>query len=417
MTTSMVGGAEQYLRDLLEGVDYKRFAIYLYTSDQPEFIAYLELDRHPLINHRILDLRDEGSFRTTSARTMQQSAPASWRRLVSSIPCARPIWIGLLRIVRYAVWLSNVKSVERAVRYDQLDILHIVNGGYPGAVSAQAAAIGGRNAGIRSCIMTVSSHPFRRRFPRSLERWIDQRVFASLSKVITPAPSNGAALIEYRGLPLDKLVHIWLGVEIPDPSEPVRLEVRAALGLTQMCSVVGTVCNFLPGKGIATLMRSLAILNTSGNDVYGLFVGDGPYRVTAEALADELGLRKKLIFTGHSSRVNEMLQAMDIFALPSDTEGLSYVILEAMSQSRPVVATSVGGIRDSTVDGETAILVPPRDPVALANALSVLLADPGLADSMGRAGRARFLRYFALADMLERHQYLYSELIATSGKR
>lgn len=108
---------------------------------------------------------------------------------------------------------------------------------------------------------------------------------------------------------------------------------------------------------------------------------------------------------------------MDIFALPSDTEGLSYVILEAMSQSRPVVATSVGGIRDSTVDGETAILVPPRDPVALANALSVLLADPGLADSMGRAGRARFLRYFALADMLERHQYLYSELIATSGKR
>ncbi len=101
----------------------------------------------------------------------------------------------------------------------------------------------------------------------------------------------------------------------------------------------------------------------------------------------------------------------DILALPSVQEGFPNVLLEAMALSKPVVATAVGGVPEQVVDGETGLLVPPRDSLALASAITVLLDNPDKARSMGQAGFRRVQRRFPLTAVVDRYTQLYLDLL------
>jgi len=104
-----------------------------------------------------------------------------------------------------------------------------------------------------------------------------------------------------------------------------------------------------------------------------------------------------------------MLAGSDVLCLPSSVEGLPLVVLEAMAQGKPVVATAVGGTPELVVDGETGLLVPPGDAGALADALEEILRDPELARRFGDAGRRRVLRSFSLSAMTGRVLGLYGD--------
>jgi len=110
--------------------------------------------------------------------------------------------------------------------------------------------------------------------------------------------------------------------------------------------------------------------------------------------------------------VPALLDRLDVVALPSWTEGLPLTVLEAMAHARPVVATPVGGTPEVVVDGETGLLVPPRDPAALAGALRRLLEDPDFARSLGEAGRRRVAERFSLDAMTKRILMMYDEIAA-----
>ncbi|MFQ5422286.1 MAG: glycosyltransferase, partial [Anaerolineae bacterium] len=103
--------------------------------------------------------------------------------------------------------------------------------------------------------------------------------------------------------------------------------------------------------------------------------------------------------------------ALDLFVLPSLWEGLSIVLLEAMAAGRPIVATAVGGTPELLQDGETGLLVPPADPVALGTAVNRLLADRAKAQQLGAAGRARMLRHFTVDQMVRQIEQLYEEVL------
>ena len=104
---------------------------------------------------------------------------------------------------------------------------------------------------------------------------------------------------------------------------------------------------------------------------------------------------------------------MDVVALPSLTEGFSNVIIEAGAAGRPVVATRVGGNPEAIVEGETGLLVPPRDPAALGEAINTLLADPDRRQRMGAAARRRVHELYTVERMVERWEKLYLELAAS----
>jgi glycosyltransferase involved in cell wall biosynthesis len=124
-------------------------------------------------------------------------------------------------------------------------------------------------------------------------------------------------------------------------------------------------------------------------------VGDGPERAGLEAEAASLGLHGRVVFAGHADDVRPFYAAADCMALPSHSEGSPLALLEAMAAGLPVVGTAVGGVPEVATDGETALLVPARDPRAFASALARLLSDETLARSLAARASARVAADFS----------------------
>jgi len=135
----------------------------------------------------------------------------------------------------------------------------------------------------------------------------------------------------------------------------------------------------------------------------------GAYRESLVAEAERAGVADRVAFTGFRP-AETVLGALDVFVLPSWIEGMPITVLEAMAHRKPVVATPVGGTPELVVDGETGLLVPPRDPEALAEALRSLVADPKRARRLGEAGYARVAERFTVERMTTRVLEVYDEV-------
>ena len=173
-----------------------------------------------------------------------------------------------------------------------------------------------------------------------------------------------------------------------------------------------TVGRLQAPKDPLTLVRALAELRRPGEAV---IAGDGPDRPAVEREVRRLGLESVVRLAGERDDVGELLAAADMFVLSSRSEGLPLSILEAMAAGLPIVASSVGGVPELVVDGETGLLVPPGDPHALAAAIERLLDDPALRRQLGTAGRTRVSEHFDLASARRAHLDLYRTLLADAG--
>jgi glycosyltransferase involved in cell wall biosynthesis len=107
---------------------------------------------------------------------------------------------------------------------------------------------------------------------------------------------------------------------------------------------------------------------------------------------------------------------MDLFVLPSHMEGMPNALIEAMAAGRPTVATDAGGNAEVVADGETGLIVPPRNPARLADAILTLLKDPERAEAMGRAGRGRYEAHFTVPVMVARFEAFYRERLRARGE-
>lgn len=192
---------------------------------------------------------------------------------------------------------------------------------------------------------------------------------------------------------------------------------RAEVGLRDGLPVIGTVCR-LDGqvKGLPFLLEAVAQLNCASGSLpcQMLIVGDGPAHAELRGLSVKLGIAEQVVFMGARCDVERLLPLMDIFVLPSLAEGFGIAIVEAMAAARPVVATAVGGIPEIVVDGDTGLLVPPGDSVALAAAIERLLRDPAYARSLGERGRLRARQKFSIESAVRKHEELYEALLANA---
>jgi len=194
--------------------------------------------------------------------------------------------------------------------------------------------------------------------------------------------------------------------------------LRQDLGILADGPVVGIVAHILPHKGFDDLIQALALIREKHPGVRCLMVGEAPrkgYLRRLFDLAERLSVRDCLILVGFQDDVAPFLRVMDLVALPSRTEGFPITILEAMAASRPVVATSVGGVPEAVQDGRTGILVPPGDPRHLAEAIIGILDSPGLARAMGEAGRKLVESVFTLEGEAEQTSKVYRQVLAASS--
>ena len=196
-----------------------------------------------------------------------------------------------------------------------------------------------------------------------------------------------------------------------------RAAAKRALGLDAAAPVIGTVGRLEPRKGTATLIAAVAALRDAGRrDVTALVVGDGPLRGELAADAERRGIASQVRLLGDRADVRDVLAALDVFVLPSRTEGMSNALLEAMSMALPVVATAVGGTPEVVADGRSGLLVPADDAAAMARAVDRVLAEPAFGATLGGAARRVVEDRYGARNMVRRLEAVYAA-VAAGGSR
>lgn len=191
-----------------------------------------------------------------------------------------------------------------------------------------------------------------------------------------------------------------------------RAEVRQSIGIPTTALVVGTVARLSPEKDQATLLRAFAQVAMALPEARLLLVGDGALRAELEALARELRISERTHLLGERTDVAELLGAMDVFCLPSLTEGTSLTLLEAMATGLPVVATAVGGTPEVVAHETSGLLVEAGRPERLAEALCRVLQNGTLGARFGAAGREIVGERYSMQRMVERYAAIYQQILS-----
>jgi glycosyltransferase involved in cell wall biosynthesis len=248
-------------------------------------------------------------------------------------------------------------------------------------------------------------------------RLVDRHVIGrGCDAVIACSQEDQRRMIEVEGIAADDVFLLPNGIVARAPT-PGR-DVRRELGIAADAPVVGSVGTLRAEKRFDVFLRAVAQLVARFPDLRVLVVGEGRERGRLEALAAQLPIADAALFLGARSDVPDVLQAIDVAVNCSDFEGSPLSVLEYMEAARPVVATRVGGVPDLIDDGVHGLLVPRRDPAALAAAVEALLTNPERRLTMGAAGRERRRAQFDLDKTVARVEELYERLYAArSGER
>jgi len=222
-------------------------------------------------------------------------------------------------------------------------------------------------------------------------------------------------MIEVEGVDPDKIRLIANG--IPDPPGGFGEEVRCELGIDASAPVIGVVCELRAQKALEVLFEAAVLLREEFPGLAVLVAGDGPERQRLEAEVQRLHVNDTVRLLGIRRDVPALLDALDVAVLSSDYEGSPLSVMEYMAAGKPVVSTRVGGLPELIEEGRQGLLVEPRSPEALAEAVGRLLRDPEEARRMGVAGRERQQREFSLDAMVRRVEQLYEELWLASPRR
>jgi glycosyltransferase involved in cell wall biosynthesis len=308
---------------------------------------------------------------------------------------------------RPSVW-KTVQPLCRVIKSLRPDITHCSNvDGYGGLYAILAS----RLAGVPIVLGTFHSAT---RFPP--RTWLD-KLFGTLADKlldggIAVSKATREQVLAHRHISSEKLAVIYNGVPIPEIGTPAGPEDPAHVNsATNDVVTIGTAGRLAPSKDISTLLLAAALLVKNIGNIHFTIIGDGPEKSELIQLTCRYNLIQSVNFAGWQEPLLPALQGLDIFVSSSIIEGCPMAVLEAMACGLPVVATRVGGVPEVVVDGQTGILVPPKDPQSLADAISTLLADPGKRKAMGYAGRQRAQMFFSVERMIEETRAYYYNLL------
>ncbi len=220
----------------------------------------------------------------------------------------------------------------------------------------------------------------------------------------------------YEGIPSKYVRVIYNGIpDVPPLSPEERAGLRQKFGFSEQDVVAAFVGRLDPIKNLPLFLKALYLARLKAPHLKGLIIGDGPEREKLTSLARALNLGEACLLAGFCPDGARVLQAADLFVLPSFSEGTSLALLEAMAGGLPAVATAVGGNPEIIKDGQTGFLVPSNDVPALAAALLILAEDRELRQKMGARARRLYLQRFTFEKMLSAYRNLYENMLSGKG--
>jgi len=239
----------------------------------------------------------------------------------------------------------------------------------------------------------------------SLSRWKHRQVdcFIAASEAIR-------RILLVDGVPGERAITVHEGIDVERVASVAPVSVHEAFWLPHHAPVVGNVAALVPHKGQRHLIEAAHLVVREIPDARFVILGEGELREQLERQVRDYHLEKHVLLPGFRTDVMGCLKGFDVFAMSSVTEGLGTSLLDAMACSRPIVATTAGGIPEVVADGETGLLVPPRDHAAMAGAIVRLLNDAALRARMGAAGLARVRERFTVERMVAETAAVYARV-------
>lgn len=327
---------------------------------------------------------------------------------------AAAAWVGALRGAGVDAHLVQLPELRRALAEARPDVLHAH--GLKAALLCAAVRLALPPSRRPALAVSVHTFPFHR--PRGLDparRWLLRGVARAWA---------GAAL-----LPVSGAVAAWLrrhaglrprrvlGPPLALPAgAPDRSAARRALGLPADLQLVGFVGRLSREKGADVLLTAWAGLGTETRRRSRLvLLGDGPERVALQRLATSLGIAGEVVWLGHIPGAGSLLRAFDLLAIPSRSEGLGLVALEALALGVPVAAARTGGLPEVLRQGAWGALLPPEDAGAWAEALRRYLVDPSALPRGGDPAAAWVQRAFSPERVSRRTLAVYLGLLRPGG--
>ena len=209
------------------------------------------------------------------------------------------------------------------------------------------------------------------------------------------------------GVPASRVFVVHEGIDLGHVEAAPAANLHAELWLPHHAPVVGNVAALVPHKGQRHLIEAAALVLKKAPDARFVIAGEGELREALERQIKEHHLEKHVFLVGFRPDVLSVHKAFDIFVMSSVTEGLGTSLLDAMACGKPIVATTAGGMPEVVRNGETGLLVPPREHEAMAAAIVTLLTDEPMRRAMGTAGEARVQEHFSAERMVQDTLALY----------
>jgi glycosyltransferase involved in cell wall biosynthesis len=376
-----VGGTRRHLLSLVEGLDKSRF--------QVEIAA-------PLIRQGTID--DTGFIDEIKALDVRIHR-VNMRRSIQPVADLRALWV-----------LTNL------IRREKYDIVHVHSSkaGFLGRIAARLNGV--------PTVYTPNGFYFLSNMPTAKVKTylLLERLAGRLTDcLIAVSESEREQAVNHGLISPARIVVIPNAIDIqrfrPDPV--IGRQLRIEFGVPDDAMVVGTVARFIEQKDPITFIRAARLIADRMPNVRFLWCGEGPMRHEIEQLAAELELTSVIHFLGYRKDIANLMNVFDMFVLTSIFEGLPYTILEAMAVGLPLVVTDVVGNRDVVIDGQNGLIVVPRSPEEVANAVSKLFQDREKRLSMGQESYYLVTKHYRIQDMVSNIEGVYEDLLQSNQLR
>ncbi len=294
----------------------------------------------------------------------------------------------------------NAKKIAQIIKDLRVDLLYLNNqpsSNLEGIIASRLSNI----PVIQHCRTRTKLEPFVVNISNS-----------TLNKIICTSGGVKNDLI-IRGINPDKCIVVYNGIDSRTKPSKSPEEIKEKLGISNDSSIIiGSVSSLLKRKRVDNLIDIISLIKKrSINNIKCIVVGEGPEKKKLLKYVHEKNLQTTIIFTGFQSDAISYINAMDIFLLTSESEGLPRVILEAMLMGKPVLAYNIPGPSDLIIDGETGYLISTGDTENFANHLLKLIEDKKLRIEMGKKAKERAIQHFSIENYISGVEKVFLEVL------